>query len=109
MLSFAEKATAPIVGVKLGQTANRASSEAAGSVRSGGREQTTPGNEQVGAPLVAPYESTGQTSEAGPGHVASTEELVKPTVPVETQSAATKQATGTFAAFPEFEGDKSKS
>lgn len=97
MLSFVENATAPIVGVKLGQTANRAGSEAASSVRPGDRTATTP---------TATHESTGEISESGVGHAASAEELVKPTVPVETQS--TTRATGSFTAFPEFEDDKGK-
>lgn len=105
ILSFAERAAAPIVGVKLGQTANRASSEAIGSVGPGDRGIAPLGGERT----AAPYESTGETSETGAGHVASTEELVKPAVPVETQSAAAGQASGSFTAFPEFEGDNSKS
>lgn len=104
LLSFAEKAAAPIVGVKLGQTANHAGSEAAGRVRPGERGTAPPGEER----MTAAYEATGETSEAGPGHVASTEELVKPTVPVETQSTAAGQASGPFTAFPEFQGDDSK-
>lgn len=93
-LSFVENATAPIVGVKLGHTAERAPSDTTGS-----RASDTSAGERV----LAPHESTGETSEAGIGHVASTDELVRPTVPVETQS--TPQTSGTFAKFPELEGD----
>lgn len=102
VLSFVEHATAPIVGVKLGQTANRAGSEHVSGVHSGSRVTTTP----TGDPLVAPRESTGETREAGVGHVASTEELVTPMVPVETQS--TTEATGPLTEFPKFDADNTR-
>jgi len=102
VLSFVENATAPIVGVKLGQTAREVGSRTVNSVRPGSRPTTTP----TGDSVLAPHESTGETRESGVGHVASTEELVKPMVPVETQSAT--QATGPLTEFPRFDADERK-
>lgn len=109
VLSVVEKATAPIVGVKLGETAreagSRALSGAASVVRPGGGATTgappvTPPEEPATAPA---FESSGEITEAGVGHVASTEELVAPAVPVETQS--TEKATGPLTDFPAFDAD----
>lgn len=106
VLSMVENATAPIVGVKLGETARQAGSRAVSSVRSVNRGATVPAAEPAPAAQPVTPESTGETSEAGVGHVASTEELVRPAVPVKTQS--TTQATGPLAEFPELEADQRK-
>lgn len=123
VLSVVEKATAPIVGVKLGETAreagSRALSGAVSTVRPGSRPDAgtssastdTPVTPAAASPVTPPeepptvpaFESSGEITGAGVGHVASTEELVTPAVPVETQS--TEKATGPLTDFPAFDAD----
>lgn len=127
VLSVVEKATAPIVGVKLGETAreagSRALSGAVGTVRPGSRPDAgassatssastdAPVTPAAASPVTPPeepptvpaFESSGEITGAGVGHVASTEELVTPAVPVETQS--TEKATGPLTDFPAFDAD----
>lgn len=101
-LEFAERAAAPLVGVKLGQTANEHAVERTTVVETAAPPLAEP--RPVAEPPVAPVGTASpDVPPAGAGHAASTEELTQPpegaTVPV--PAAQAPDASGVAAPVPD--------
>lgn len=96
-LEFAERAAAPLVGVRLGQTANEGVVERTTVVETTAPPAAGAATPPVGEPSTPPSmpvgTASGEAAPAGIGHAASTEELAHPqegaTVPASQTPAGT--------------------
>lgn len=98
VLEFAERAAAPLVGVKLGQTANESVVD-----RTLVADVPPPVSEPANPPVVPVGTADPEPPPAGPGHVASTEELIHPTEVDPTPMSQQAKETGAPAPFPDLE------
>lgn len=99
-LEYVERAAAPIVGVKLGQTANNSGAEPApvaeASVPPAATSEAVPSE-------TAPVETVPPEAPAGLGHAASTEELTHPQEGAPTPAAQQTAESTEPAPFPDLE------
>jgi hypothetical protein len=98
-LSFVERAAAPLVGVRLGETADERGEAAASGPTS---TPTTMGDVDSEEIVVAPGEARGEPApgDSGPGHVASAEELSAPVPGALDQNAEPGTKSDQFTPFP---------
>lgn len=105
-LGVVERVAAPLVGVRLGETAEERGETAAPTGMTGmtGTPDTTGGVATVETEeiLVAPGEASGEPApgDRGPGHIASTEELSAPVPGALDQSAEPQTKSDRFTPFP---------
>jgi hypothetical protein len=101
-LEYVERAAAPIVGVKLGQTANNSGAEPATPVVVVPETPVAATTESVPSE-TAPVETVPPEAPEGLGHAASTEELTHPQEGAPTPMAQQTTESGEPAPFPDLD------
>jgi gas vesicle protein len=104
-LGFVERAAAPLVGVRLGETANERGEAVPPSTAATTSVVTTDRTRERGATeeiVLAPGEASGEAApgDSGPGHVATPDELTSPVPGALDQSVAEQSTSDRFTAFP---------